>query len=95
MVGLLRNGKTGRWHPACFDTSQSPGETRGVTYWSTGHHTRGFTNRGEALSAARHVAETLVGTGCASECLLALAKDIEWDGENPPAMVESVGELKS
>jgi hypothetical protein len=28
--------------------------------------------------------QTLVGTGCASECVLVLTKDIEWDGEDPP-----------
>lgn len=83
VVVVLHRTATGRFHPACFSAEIS-GRRRSI-----GHHTEGFSTRLEALAVARNVAETLIRTGCATECLLALDTDIGWDGEGLPAMQTS------
>jgi hypothetical protein len=82
VVAMLHNSLTGRWHPACFKAWPHPLQAGAVQYRSMGHHTEGFVDRTEALEAAKHVAATLLGTGCASACDLD-DHDLEWNGEWP------------
>src|SRR5579859_5916220 len=89
IVTLLHDARTHRWHPVVFDSRpvlDSAQAMRGRLR-SIAHHTAGFDTRQEALAATKHIADTLVNTGCASTCRLALDSDIEWRGENNPTMV--------
>lgn len=82
VVSLLHNRKLNTWHPIFFNQHPMPGGTDFSRYKSVGHHTQGFKSRKEALDDIQHkLAPKLI---CHAICT---EKDIEWSGEDIPAMV--------
>lgn len=83
VVAMLKNERTGRWHPILFRDAPFPGgaSTDGAPQRlrSKGHHTEGFDSREAAVGNANELADQ-----CSARC--ALDDDIPWDGEEMPAM---------
>jgi hypothetical protein len=81
IVAMLHNTGTDRYHPILFRESPLPGNPENlVRHRSSGHHTKGFDTRPEALVSAEELAKRQDAKTC-------LAKDFEWDGRDIPAMV--------
>ena len=76
-TGILKNTKTGRFHPIPFRMAILPGGVDAGRYKSIAHHTSGFDTIEQAKD---HIAgrEDFLDTG----------KIYDWDGEGVPAMVE-------
>jgi hypothetical protein len=75
-TGILKNTKTGRFHPISFRPAPFSGNEDLNRYKSIGHHTDGFDTREEAIAFVKTV-ETMEWTGLFWE----------WNGEDVPAMV--------
>lgn len=79
---MLKNTATGRFHPIVFQEHPMPGNSDApVRCKSFGHHTSGFESREDAVADARKTA------GEAGITRLQLDDDIQWDGQDMPAMV--------
>lgn len=80
-TGLLKNTKTGRWHPILFRPAPLPGGGDAgfpaQRYKSLGHHTAGFSTEEEAMAHIRQHPE-----------MDWRGPTWEWDGEDVPLMVE-------
>lgn len=81
IVAILHNTKENRWHPIVFKLTPLPGNPEIKRYRSVGHHTKGFSNREEAIAYCRSTSEWLL-----KDARLELDTDIEWDGNEIPAM---------
>lgn len=84
-TGILKNTKTGRFHPISFRAAPMPGNADGnlsaQRFKSLGHHTDGFAAIEEARAwiATKHTPDdTMIDTG----------EQWEWDGVEVPAMVQ-------
>lgn len=94
IVAILFNAKENSWHPIIFSERPLPGppeEGKPVRHKSSGHHTAGFKDRAEAVrnvetELAPKIKETY------GEPRLTIKRDILWDGEDLPAMVEFFAE---
>lgn len=79
-TGILKNNKTGRFHPISFRLAPVPSSTEkdaAQRFKSIGHHTIGF----DTLEAARE--------WVSSKDELRLIEVVwQWDGDGVPAMVE-------
>lgn len=79
-TGILRNMKTGRFHPISFRLAPFPGladinnDVR--RYRSLGHHTDGFVNKDEAMA------------WIAKNPCIWMDREWDWDGDDVPAMTE-------
>jgi hypothetical protein len=87
-AGILKNTKTGRYHPILFRRAPMPGNSDAdlalQRYKSAGHHTAGFATLEEAqsdLARPQYAEQGYKDSGAIWE----------WDGENVPAMVEWFG----
>jgi hypothetical protein len=84
VLSLLYDPAMNRWHPVVFDSRPvtHPGHRINRRLSSVAHHSAGFGSRAEAMEAARHIAETLVNTGCSAACEIQ-DRDTAWRGEWP------------
>jgi hypothetical protein len=79
-TGILKNAKTGRFHPILFRPAPLPStseEDKVIRYKSQGHHTEGFKTLEAACEWIR-AKESLHDTGLVWN----------WNGEDVPAMTE-------
>lgn len=91
IFAMLYNTKLERWHPILFVERPLPGPyspDKPVRHKSHGHHTEGFATREEALASIDEYTKRPGLEGCRLE----LDADMEWDGEDMPAMVMFFGE---
>lgn len=86
-IANLHNVKTNRYHPILFRESPQPSWSPGdpLRSKSSGHHTKGFDTREEAIAECKQIAER-------QQAKLCIEKDFSWDGEGMPAMVVFFGE---
>jgi hypothetical protein len=93
VVLILHNLKTNRWHPILFWECPLPsGELGdGLRWKSKGHHTNGFDSRHEAIhsddSGVMALCASQYGAKEGGEVYYDITHDVEWDGEETPAMV--------
>jgi hypothetical protein len=90
VIALLHNRKLNRWHPIVFDERPLPGppsETKPVRHKSIGHHTEGFATREAAVDNITNTMVQEMKDRQWPEPKLVLREDIEWDGEDVPALV--------
>ncbi len=90
VVLMLHNRKLNRWHPILFWECPPPSGEMGDGFrWkSKGHHTNGFDNREEAVKSAMDLCKNQHEAKVGGNVYYKLTVDIEWDGEETPAMVE-------
>jgi len=91
IIAILHNQKTNAWHPILFTESPLPGPPsadKPIRHKSKMHHTTGFPERNKAVDYSRaELAQHVPGAK------FALKGDIEWDGEDTPALVLFFGEV--
>ncbi len=80
VVAILKNDKTGRWHPIVYREAPIPGDVGPRRWKSKMHHTAGFDDREGALDDAvalcGRLAPMAVGPVHHS-----LEDDLQWTGE--------------
>ena len=79
-AAMLKNLKTGRWHPIIFEEYPFHSETSLVRMKSCGHHTKGFDKREDAVNSFSDEQKK-------DFVRILMDEDIPWDGEGTPAMV--------
>lgn len=87
VIAMLHNQKLNRWHPILFENTFAPGDGEVSAYKSRMHHTSGFATREEAVNDIPNLKER-VNSHIGPVDKIAIDKDIEWDGEGIPAMVD-------
>lgn len=90
IFGLLHNVKENRWHPILFIEAPLPGPPesgKSIRLKSKGHHTTGFATREDAIAEIADKAPHVEPPAA-----IDTEKDIEWDGEDTPAMVAILSE---
>ena len=91
IIGMIHNERLDRWHPVIFEEKPLPGPShpdKPVRHKSKGHHTEGFSSREEAVAYIENSLISKLRDSSVGEIRTSLDKDLPWDGEGIPAMVE-------
>lgn len=75
-TAILKNERTGRFHPVAFRASPRPSDTGDVVrHKSIGHHTDGFATLEEAMAFIEE-----------SPVMVSMGAVFSWSGDDVPAM---------
>lgn len=92
VISILYNSKENKYHPILFLNHFLPGGIDGNRYKSKMHHTKGFSDREDAIKSIKNEFSSVVKDNF-GEPKLSLSKEIVWNGEGVPVITTIFAEV--